>query len=280
MTIAIIAACTLVQLYTVEVAPSPDEVEQQIAARMRDMPASPDQAQQAAAERDVERIARQLPSVRFGYRTGSGVNYRLVTAAFVHEGWLHLIGNMLFLWLVGAALEDRWGRGKFAAFYAAGAVASTLCFSAFHQGDEVLLIGASGAISALMGAFLLHFARTKIHFIYLLGPRLGRFDASAYVALPLWLAEQVIFAMADGERGDGVAFTAHIGGFAFGFAAVGAARLLARARGSADATQPGATSAALPQPDPRRRPAPAPRPIEPPRPAPPRDPADGPRFLV
>jgi hypothetical protein len=127
-----------------------------------------------------------------------------------------------------------------------------------------------------MGAFLVNFARMQIHFIYLLGFRTGRFDASAYVALPLWLAEQVIFAMSDGERGDGVAFTAHIGGFAFGFAAMGVAKLLARGQAWAAATRPGAAA-----PPPRRRdPPPQPRPVEAPRPVPPPASSEGPRFLV
>lgn len=280
VTIGIIAVCTFVQVYSEVGAPSPEAVEQMIEHRIRDLPAGADEAQQARAEQDIERIANRIPSVRFGYRSGSGASYRLVTSAFVHAGWLHLIGNMLFLWLVGAALEDRWGRARFAVFYAAGAIASALCFSALHHGDEVTLVGASGAISALMGAFLVCFARMQIHFVYWLGRGFGRFDAAAYVALPLWLAEQVLYAWLSDGGESGIAFTAHIGGFVFGLATIGAATLVVRAREPIGATgsRPSAPRPSARSPD---RPATPPkRPLEPPRPEPPADPAGGPRFLT
>lgn len=280
LTIGIIAMCTFVQIYSEVGAPSPEVVQQRIEQRIRDLPADADEAQQARVERDIERMANQLPSVRWGYRSGSGVSYRLVTSAFVHAGWLHLIGNMLFLWLAGAALEDRWGRVRFAAFYAAGAIASALCFSALHIGEEVTLVGASGAISALMGAFLVCFARTQIHFVYWLGRGFGRFDAAAYVALPLWLIEQALYASLESDGGgSGIAFTAHIGGFVFGLATLGVVTLVARAREQSAAT---GSRPSAPRPSARApvRPEPPKRPLEPPRPEPPADPAGGPRFLT
>lgn len=281
VTIGIIAMCTVVQIYSDAWAPSPEAVEQMIEHRTRDVPPGADAAQEAAVAKDVERIANRIPSVRFGYRSGSGASYRLVTSAFVHVGWLHLIGNMLFLWLVGAALEDRWGRARFAAFYAAGAIVSAFCFSALHVGQEVTLVGASGAISALMGAFLVCFARTQIHFVYWLGRGVGRFDAAAYVALPLWLAEQVLYAWLESDSGEsGTAFSAHISGFVFGLATLGAVTLIARGRERAGATE-SRPSAPRPSASSPARPAvPPKRPVEPPRPEPPADPAGGPRFLT
>jgi membrane associated rhomboid family serine protease len=281
VTIGIIAMCTVVQIYSDAWAPSPEAVQEMIEHRIRDLPAGADAAQEAAVTQDAERIANRIPSVRFGYRSGSGVSYRLVTSAFVHAGWLHLIGNMLFLWLVGAALEDRWGRARFAAFYASGAIASALCFSALHLGQEVTLVGASGAISALMGAFLVCFARMQIHFVYWLGRGIGRFDAAAYVALPLWLAEQALYAWLESDSGEsGIAFTAHIGGFVFGLATLGALTLVARAREPTEATE---SRPSAPQPSarvPDKLVEPPKRPVEPPRPESPADPAGGPRFLT
>jgi membrane associated rhomboid family serine protease len=280
VTIGIIAICTVVQIYSDAWAPSPEAVQEMIEHRIRDLPAGADEAQEARVAQDVEQLANRIPSVRLGYRSGSGVNYRLVTSAFVHAGWLHLIGNMLFLWLAGAALEDRWGRARFAAFYAAGAIVSALCFSALHLGEEVTLVGASGAISALMGAFLVCFARMQIHFVYWLGG-IGRFDAAAYVALPLWLAEQVLYAWLESDGGEsGTAFSAHIAGFVFGLAAIGGVTLFALTRQQAGAieSRPSAPRPSARLPD---RPIEPPRrPPEPPRPDPPADPAGGPRFLT
>jgi membrane associated rhomboid family serine protease len=239
---------------------------------------------------DIEGYAKQIPSFRFGYRTDSGLSYQLVTSAFVHVGWLHLIGNMLFLWLTGAALEDRWGRARFGAFYVAGAVVSALGFAASHSGSAVNLVGASGAVSALMGAFLVFFARTQIHFVYWFGRGVGRFDAVAYVVLPLWLGEQVFFALLASDSGTAsVAFSAHIAGFAFGVVVALVANVLARkpveetaakaVAASAASPPPGALPQAIALPPPQAIAPPPPRPIEPPK-TEPVEPGTGPRFLT
>jgi membrane associated rhomboid family serine protease len=212
LTITIIALCTAIHIYSAHVAPSTEQVRAHIEQRL--------QQAEDSDERDVGELLDQLPWVRYGYRTGSGVSWRLITSAFVHADWLHLIGNMFFLWLVGAALEDRWGRVRLALFYLFGAIASALVFSAHHEGSPTILIGASGAISALLGAFLVCFARMQIQFVCWFGRAIGRFDAAASVVLPLWLAEEMLRAwMANTVPGQSsIAFTAHIGGFLFGFA--------------------------------------------------------------
>ena len=212
VTIGIIAVCTLVQLYSSVAAPDADDVRRLVAALER---ATPEQV--PVLEQQLRALFNHIPVIRFGYQTGSGFDYRLITSAFVHQGWFHLIGNMLFLFLAGSALEDRWGRLRFLAFYVAGGAAATLCFDATYRGDTTLLVGASGAIAALMGAFLVNFARTQIILWYWLLFRTGRVHVAAYVALPLWLAEQILWAHLDGAPGgSGVAYTAHIGGFLFG----------------------------------------------------------------
>jgi len=295
VTIALIVACTLVQIYSSAWAPSAGDVTALIEQRASEFAAAPDASWETAVAAEIEQLADRIPIVRLGYPTGTGLSWRLFTSAFVHDGWLHLIGNMLFLWLAGAALEDRWGRLRFAAFYLAGAAAATLCFDALHSGPDTILVGASGAISALMGAFLVFFARMRIYFAYWFWASVGTFELAAYIALPLWLAEQLLSAQLDGASGvSGVAFTAHIGGFLFGVAAAAAAKLAARQSADADAAD-AADSAAAPAPgrEPPRavarlapgaaaKPKPAPpRPkLEAPAPPPPpRDPNDGPSFL-
>jgi len=279
VTIAIIATCTLVHIYAEEFAPSPKDVVQLAETRAHELADHDDQQLAQKYADEVEELANRIPFVRLGYRTGSGLSWRLVTSAFVHGGWLHLIGNMLFLWLAGAALEDRWGKARFAAFYVAGSIASAGFFDLLYSGSPTVLIGASGAISALMGAFLVCFTRMQIHFAYWFGVRAGTFQAVAYVALPLWLAEQVLDAwLATQTRGiSTVAFTAHIGGFLFGLAVALAASVFARRDDGGQGKVPRAIARAA-KPEPPKPAIAAPK-IEPPKPEPPPNPDGGPRFL-
>ncbi|MBL9019890.1 MAG: rhomboid family intramembrane serine protease [Myxococcales bacterium] len=235
VTIALIAACTLIQIWATVGAPSDDE----IAQLESEIYSATTEEESDAVVRRAEQLLDRIPAWRFGYRTGtveddeeedlsSGLSYRLITSAFIHEGWLHLIGNMLFLWLVGSALEDRWGRLRFAVFYAIGAAAATYAFVLTYSGPLTTLVGASGAVSAAMGAFLVYFHRTDITLWYFIMYRTGTFRLAAYVALPLWLGDQVLMASLD-RSVDGVssiAYAAHIGGFVFGFAVALIAKLI------------------------------------------------------
>lgn len=267
VTIAIIAICTLVQIYSAEWAPTPSDVEHLLEEQAH----ADSDVRAAELGKEADDLAERIPIVRFGYEPGSGLNSRLVTSAFVHSGWLHLIGNMLFLWLAGAALEDRWGALRFAAFYVAGAAAATLGFSFLYSGPPTVLVGASGAISALMGAFLVHFARMQIHFAYVFFRGVGTFDAVAYVALPLWLGEQLLSAWSQDASGvSSVAFTAHITGFLFGGAVAIVGKVLA-AREEVSARVPRVAS---PEPARPKTPIVAPKPEPPPR-----DPGEGPSLL-
>jgi membrane associated rhomboid family serine protease len=294
VTIAIIVICTLVQIYATAWAPSPEEVAAFIQERIRQHASleSTDPDWETAVAREAEQMADRNPIIRFGYPTGEGLSRRLFTSAFVHDGWLHLIGNMLFLWLAGAALEDRWGRLRFAGFYLAGAVAATLFFDALYSGPATLLVGASGAISALMGAFLVFFARMHIHFVYWIGFSAGTFDLVAYIALPFWFAEQLLSAGLQSATGgvSGVAFTAHIGGFLFGLVIAVIAKLVAREPADApesDHEPPRAIARRAPaakakkpkDPPPPKLEAPRPK-LEAPKPPEPRDPGGGPTFLT
>lgn len=138
-----------------------------------------------------------------------------VTANFLHGGWLHLIGNMWFLWLAGFVLEDAWGRPIYALVYFGSGAAALQFHSWMNPGSIVATLGASGAVAALMGAFLVRFPTLKIKMAWLLSFRILRFNAAAYWLLPLWLGSEVFSGALFGQQG-GVAHWAHVGGFAFG----------------------------------------------------------------
>ncbi len=172
-------------------------------------------------------VDEQSPLLLMGYRPATDGPLRMLTSAFVHDGWIHLLGNLLFLYLVGCNLEDRWTRGGFLAFYLLGALVAAASYGLMHRGSPIPLIGASGAVSAAMGGFLVVLGAAKIRFFYLLWIfihfRTGSFHSPAYVALPIWFVLQLLNAGLEGAgAGGGVAYSAHVGGFVFG-AAVGVA---------------------------------------------------------
>lgn len=171
-------------------------------------------------EEELKALEAKLPATRFGYRSAEGGLRQMLTSMFAHAGWLHLLGNMWFLYLVGCNLEDRWGRWQFLVFYlVAGCVAAGM-FGALHPGSMQSLVGASGAVAGAMGAFLVCFARTrvKIFYAYLLffTPRWGTFAAPTWVVLGLWLLEQVAMTFLEAMAGSSVAYSAHAAGFAYG----------------------------------------------------------------
>ena len=146
-----------------------------------------------------------------------------ITANFLHGGWLHIIGNMWFLWLAGAILEDTWGRVIYPIFYFVSGAMALQFYAWANPGSIVPTLGASGAVAALMGAFLVRYPKTKIEMLWLFGFgfRSYRFHARAYWLLPLWLGME-IFSGAIFGSSSGVAHWAHVGGFVFGaVAAVG-----------------------------------------------------------
>ena len=154
------------------------------------------------------------PARRFGYVPSRHNGLGLLTYTFVHGGWVHLAGNMWFLFFCGMTLEDRWGRVVFPLFYVGAGVAAALFHGLVVSHGDVPLIGASGAIAGCMGAFAVAFARTPVRFLFLLTLRPRTFLAPAWVVLGIW----VLFEAAWGVifPGDGTAHWAHVGGFAFG----------------------------------------------------------------
>jgi membrane associated rhomboid family serine protease len=138
-----------------------------------------------------------------------------LTSMFLHIGWLHLIGNMWFLWLAGFILEDRWGRVIYPIFYLLAGVAASLFHAMFYPSSIAATLGASGAVAALMGGFLVRFPKLKIDMLWYLFLFRIRFKAPAYSLLPLWLLREVFYGSQTGQA-SGVAHWAHVGGFVFG----------------------------------------------------------------
>jgi membrane associated rhomboid family serine protease len=146
----------------------------------------------------------------------------LITYQFAHAGWGHLLGNLFMLFLAGPFIEDRWGRPLYATFYLTAGVFAALMFVVRYPDFGGPLVGASGAIAGVMGAFLIQFWNTKIRFFYWIYVKFGTIEAPAWLVLPLWFVKELVFAQAmdtaapPGEGGDGVAFWAHVWGFVFG----------------------------------------------------------------
>jgi membrane associated rhomboid family serine protease len=142
-----------------------------------------------------------------------------LTASFLHSGFLHILGNMWFLWLAGFILEDTWGRVIYPIFYLVAGAAAWQVHAWTNSGSYVAAIGASGAVAGLMGAFLSRFPTMKIEMIWIFGLfRSYRFKAAAYWLLPAWLLLEVLYGSLFGAA-TGVAHWAHVGGFVFGAAA-------------------------------------------------------------
>jgi len=157
---------------------------------------------------------------RFAFYPAHPTATSYITANFLHSGFLHIIGNMWFLWLAGFILEDTWGRIIYPVFYMLAGAAAMLVHAWTNPGSYVATIGASGAVAGLMGAFLSRFPTMKIEMIWIFGFfRSYRFKAAAYWLLPAWLLMEVFYGSLFGAS-SGVAHWAHVGGFVFG-AAVG-----------------------------------------------------------
>jgi len=143
----------------------------------------------------------------------------LVSYAFLHGGLAHLLGNMLFLFLLGFTVEKALGTSRYLlAYVLCGAVAG-LTHVAVHSGSFMPLVGASGAVSGLMGMYLALFGRRRIRFFYFLGVYLGYFRAPALALLPVWLGKELYDYWA--QAGSPVAYMAHAGGLLTGAALVG-----------------------------------------------------------
>lgn len=143
----------------------------------------------------------------------------IFVSMFLHGGWLHLAGNMLFLWVFGNNVEDRLGRLTFVLFYVLGGLAATGFQLAFDLNSAVPNVGASGAIAAILGAYLVLFPRARIHTLVIF-VFITFLDLPAAVVLVGWFVLQLFSGVGEmGSRiGGGVAYWAHVSGFVFGWA--------------------------------------------------------------
>lgn len=146
-----------------------------------------------------------------------GDSLTLLTAMFMHAGWVHLGGNMLYLWIFGDNVEDRFGHIKFIIFYLLCGLAATLAQLMFSLDSNVPNLGASGAIAGVLGAYILLFPQGRIRVLQ----GRGVVQVPALIVIGLWIVLQLfsgVGSIANTADTGGVAYMAHIGGFAAGFA--------------------------------------------------------------
>ena len=145
----------------------------------------------------------------------------IFTSMFLHGGWFHLIGNMLYLWIFGDNVEDRLGRVRFVIFYLGAGVAAALAQTVVGPTSRVPMVGASGAVSGVLSAYLVLFPFAGVLTLVTVGFFIRIVRIPALIVLGLWIVIQVIngtavYAMSSGGEGGGVAWFAHVGGFAAG----------------------------------------------------------------
>jgi len=142
----------------------------------------------------------------------------IITSMFMHGGWLHLIGNMWFFWIFGNNIEDAFGHVKFVVFYLIAGIAAAFAQIIVAPSSIIPMVGASGAISGVLGAYVVLYPHARIHTLLPLGFFITTVQLPAYVMLGLWIALQVLGGLtaATGPERGGVAFMAHIGGFVAG----------------------------------------------------------------
>ena len=142
----------------------------------------------------------------------------VLTSMFMHGGWFHLLGNMWFLWVFGNNIEDSMGHGRFVVFYLLCGICAAGLQMLVQPSSTVPMVGASGAISGVMGAYILLYPRVRVHTLVFLGLFATTVTVPAYLMLGYWILLQVLGGLPQiaGLQSGGVAFFAHIGGFAAG----------------------------------------------------------------
>jgi membrane associated rhomboid family serine protease len=144
----------------------------------------------------------------------------ILTSMFLHAGWMHLIGNMLFLWIYGDNLEDQLGHVRYLLFYLACGAAAAFAHVAADPASPIPTVGASGAIAGVMGGYLLLFPRARIDILFIFIVFFRVISVPAWLVLGFWFALQVFSGATTPTEGGGVAFWAHAGGFVAGLAFV------------------------------------------------------------
>jgi len=143
----------------------------------------------------------------------------LVSSIFMHGSWMHIVGNMWFLWIFGDNIEDRLGHVRFAIFYLLCGIGAALIQVMFHSASRIPMVGASGAISGVLGAYLVSYPTARIYTLFIFFFLIRFVDVPAFVFLLLWLIFQLISGAAElsaAQETGGVAYWAHMGGFVVG----------------------------------------------------------------
>jgi membrane associated rhomboid family serine protease len=157
---------------------------------------------------------------------GEAVNWLTpVTSMFLHGGWMHLLGNALFLWVFGNNVEDSMGRARFLFFYLLSGLAGSAGQVLVDPASPVPVVGASGAISGVMGAYLVLYPRVRVNMLFIIIVIIRIIPLPAWLVLVYWFFLQLLGALpqlgaAPGEAEGGVAFMGHVGGFVAGIALV------------------------------------------------------------
>ncbi len=160
---------------------------------------------------------QELPDLKVNFRTPVPNILTLVTSMFLHGGLLHLLGNMLYFWIFADNVEALTGHFRFLWFYLFCGVAAALTHVMLSPDSTVPMIGASGAISGVLGAYFIRFPRTRVHILFFFFIIIRIFKVPASVMLGIWFLMQMMSAMGTQNQNEGgVAWFAHIGGFLAG----------------------------------------------------------------
>ena len=166
-------------------------------------------------EWDTQRLFMTWGLVPARVLSGEGLE-TVVTSMFLHAGWMHLGGNMLFLWIFGDNLEEEMGHLGFLIFYLACGAAAGLAQALPDPGTLTPMVGASGAIAGVMGGYLLLFPKAKVDVLFIFIIFFRIFAIPAWIVLGIWLALQIFSGVATPTDAGGVAYWAHVGGFVAG----------------------------------------------------------------
>ena len=203
VTIALIVACSLVFLYQASL---PEPVGEEFVFHYGAIPAA------------IFGHEKALPDIAVGFPA----SLALLTSMFLHGGWMHLIGNMLYLWIFGNNIEDVMGHVKFVIFYVVCGLLAAMSHALTDPASGIPMVGASGAISGVLGAYLLLFPRAQVFVVIPLGIFIRTMYVPAGFVLGFWFVLQLLSGgMSLGQGGGGVAFFAHVGGFVAGMALIG-----------------------------------------------------------
>ena len=151
----------------------------------------------------------------------SPIYLTILISMFMHGSWMHILGNMLYLWIFGDNIEDNFGHARFGIFYVLAGIAATFAQIVIDPDSRIPTLGASGAIAGVLGSYLIMFPRNRVRNLLFLGFIFTTVELPAALVIGFWIVLQIIeqytsFVSTTVSRGGGVAYMAHIGGFAAG----------------------------------------------------------------